>query len=273
MPDKERTGEKKIKLVVFDWAGTTVDYASSASMHVLADVFEKARVPIPKNRINAYMGMEKKEQIRLLLSEEPTDARWQEAYRRPRSEEDVERIYKNFEKELHDIVVSYSDPIPGVVDTVKALRRSGLKIGSTTCCSAQMMEQVLLHAKERGYEPDCVVTLDDIDYSRATPFMIFECMRRLHVYPPTAVVKVGDTLVDMEEGKNAGAWSIGILTGSNLLGLSEEEYYGLDPHELQILKDRAKAQYKKAGADLVIDSVMELPGAIETINARMREMR
>ena len=45
-------------------------------------------------------------------------------------------------------------------------------------------------------------------------------MRRLNVYPPSAVVNVGDTVVDIQEGKNAGAWSIGILTSSNLLGLT-----------------------------------------------------
>lgn len=92
-----------------------------------------------------------------------------------------------------------------------------------------MMEQVIPKAAEMGYQADCVVTPDVTGIGRPTPFMLFECMRRLEVYPPRAVVKVGDTVVDMLEGKNAGAWSVGILTGSNLLGLSQEEYEALEP--------------------------------------------
>ena len=61
--------------------------------------------------------------------------------------------------------------------------------------------------------------------------MVFECMRQLNIYPPRCVVKVGDTVVDMQEGKNAGAFAIGILTGSNLLGLTKEEYDAM-PAEL-----------------------------------------
>ena len=83
------------------------------------------------------------------------------------------------------------------------------------------------------------------------------------MYPPSAVVKVGDTVVDIQEGKNAGAWSIGILTGSNLLGLTQAEYEAMAPDELE--------QRKQAGADLVIDSIRELPDAVAEINRRMAE--
>ena len=101
-----------------------------------------------------------------------------------------------------------------MVDTVQQLLKQGLKIGSTTGYTSQMMKQVLPKARGLGYEADCVVTPDVTGASRPTPFMLYECMRRLNVYPPSAVVKVGDTVVDIQEGKNAGAWSIGILISS-----------------------------------------------------------
>ena len=99
--------------------------------------------------------------------------------------------------------------------------------------------------------------------------MLYECMRQLNVYPPCCVVKVGDTTVDIEEGKNAGAFAVGILTGSNLLGLTQEEYDAMPADELAKRKQEAAARYQAAGADLIIDSIRELPKAVETLNGRL----
>ena len=76
-------------------------------------------------------------------------------------------------------------------------------------------------------------------------------------------------MVDMQEGKNAGAWSIGILTGSNLLGLTQEEYQAAEPDDLEVRKRKATDRYREAGADLVIDSILELPAAIDELNRRL----
>ena len=142
----------------------------------------------------------------------------------------------------------------------------GLKIGSTTGYNAQMMENVIPVAEAGGYHPDCIVTPDVTGQGRPSPFMVFECMRQLNVYPPNSVVKVGDTVADILEGKNAGAWSIGILEASNLLGLTKAEYDGLSEEELSAKKEAARRKYLDAGADLVINSIRELPEAVEKLN-------
>ena len=77
--------------------------------------------------------------------------------------------------------------------------------------------------------------------------------------------------MDMQEGRNAGAWSVGILTGSNLLGLSQEEYEAMDSAELERRKEKAAERYREAGADLVIDSIRELSAAIEELNRRIQK--
>ena len=69
--------------------------------------------------------------------------------------------------------------------------------------------------------------------------------------------------------KNAGAYAIGVLTGSNLLGLTQEEYDAMDPLALNRKKKEAALGYLHAGADLVIDSIRELPEAIAVLNRRM----
>lgn len=258
-----------IQMVVFDWAGTTVDYGSSAPAEVFDRVFTGAGLRLTREEINRPMGMEKRAHIRELLSCESGSRQWREAYGRPWTEEDVERLYREFEETLRQVVAEYSAPIPGVVEAVAKLRERGLRIGSTTGYTSEIMELVIPRARALGYEADCVVTPDLTGAGRPTPFMLYECMRRMNVYPPAAVVKVGDTVVDVQEGKNAGAWSVGILTGSNLLGLTREEYLAAQPEELEARKSEAADRYREAGADLVIDSIRDLPAAIDELNRRM----
>jgi phosphonoacetaldehyde hydrolase len=263
--------DRKIQMVVFDWAGTTVDYASSAPHVVFDKVFSGHQIHLTGAEIDKPMGMEKKAHIRSLLSTESGTRQFQKNYERNWNEDDVEQYYEEFEKTLADVVADFSTPIDGVVETVAELRRRGLKIGSTTGYTSQIMERVIPKAKALGYEADVVMTPDLAGGARPTPFMLYACMQKLDVYPPCTVVKVGDTVVDMQEGKNAGAWSIGILQGSNMLGLSQEEYDHMDPEALKERKKKAEQSYYEAGADFVIDSIRDLPETIDKINKILNE--
>lgn len=142
----------------------------------------------------------------------------------------------------------------------------GLKIGSTTGYTSEMMENVKYKAAELGYKPDCIITPDLADGGRPSPNMVFEAMKQLSVESVNRVVKVGDTLSDIMEGKNAGTWTVGLLKGSNLLGLTEEEYDKLDPEELENLKISTAIKYYQAGADFVVEDITELPEIIKEIN-------
>lgn len=80
----------KIQMVVFDWAGTTVDYGSSAPGDVFDRVFASAGIHLTKEEINRPMGMEKKAHIRELLSCASGNRQWAEVYKRAWTEVDVE---------------------------------------------------------------------------------------------------------------------------------------------------------------------------------------
>jgi phosphonoacetaldehyde hydrolase len=84
-----------------------------------------------------------------------------------------------------------------------------------------------------------------------------------------SVVKVGDTLADIEEGLNAGAWTVGISLTSNLLGLSEEELAALSDDEQLSAQEKAEEQLYRAGAHYVIDGIWDLPDVVEEINDRL----
>ena len=94
-----------IGLVVFDWAGTTVDYGSSAPSEVFGRVFTNAGLHLTREEINRPMGMEKKAHIRELLASESGNRQWLEVYGAPWTEADVERLYQEFEDTLRQVVL------------------------------------------------------------------------------------------------------------------------------------------------------------------------
>ncbi len=261
--------KQQIKLVVFDWAGTTTDFGSQAPVDVFDRTFRQKGLVFTKAEINAPMGMEKKAHIRSMLSTGKGKELWNDAYGRSWNEDDIEDVYQCFENNLRTVVTEYSRLIPGVKETVDKLKEMGLKIGSTTGYTSDIMQYVIPEAAKQGYEPDCVVTPDITEHSRPTPFMVFECMRQLNVYPPKLVVKAGDTVMDILEGKNAGAWSVGIIKGSNVAGLSEAEYDALDLADKNALHEKVRKTYMEAGADYVVDDITELPQVIAEINSRL----
>jgi len=119
-----------------------------------------------------------------------------------------------------------------------------VRIGSTTGYTRAMIERVLPKAARQGYSPDCVVTPDDVGQGRPYPWMIFENMKRLGVYPPGVLVKVGDTASDILEGRNAGAIAIGVCESSSDAVLGGPEH--------------ARRMLTEAGADRVIGIAPDL---------------
>ena len=113
--------------------------------------------------------------------------------------------------------------IPGTRETVAWLRARGMKIGSTTGYTEEMMAVLAEAARARGYAPDCIVVPSQAPAGRPAPFMCWRAATLLGVYPPSAIVKVGDTIVDLDEGRNAGMWTVAVAMTGNELGLGPEE--------------------------------------------------
>lgn len=257
---------KKIEAVIFDWAGTTVDYGCFAPVQAFKDAFESYGLHPTFDEIRKPMGMLKIDHIKTMLSMETLGKEFQNVYGRDFNDEDVQKIYDIFEKALMAGITKHTEVKPYVIDAVNELRKMGLKIGSTTGYTNMMMEPVLKSAVEQGYNPDCWFSPDSTDHvGRPYPYMIFQNMMALKVSSVQAVVKVGDTVSDIKEGVNAGAYSVGVIEGSSLLGYNEEEYNALDAQTRQAAIEKAKETYFENGANAVIMNFSELPGLIETL--------
>jgi phosphonoacetaldehyde hydrolase len=101
--------------------------------------------------------------------------------------------------------------------------------------------------------------------------MIFRSMEALNVYPPRRVVKVGDTVVDIQDGLNAGVWSVAVVDSSNEMGLSEAEFKALPDSVKAQRRAAVRAKFEAADADFVIDSLAKLPDLIRELNHRLTD--
>lgn len=247
---------KKTEAVIFDWAGTTVDYGCFAPVQAFMEVFKNAGIEPTMEEVREPMGMLKWDHIRTMLEMPRIKELWTEKYQKAPTDADADQLYAQFEPSLLKILDQFSDPKPYVLETVTKLREMGIKIGSTTGYTDIMMNVVVPKAKELGYAPDCWFSLDSTDgMGRPYPYMIFENMKTLKVSSVENAIKVGDTVSDILEGKNAGLFTIGILEGSSVLGLSQEEYEALSETERQEKLSQAEEKYKKAGADAVVRDI------------------
>lgn len=262
----------KIEGVIFDWAGTTVDFGCFAPVNVFLEIFKEAGVEVTMDEARIPMGMLKRDHIKAMLQMPRISHLWEEKYGRTFEEKDIDDLYKSFEPLLLASLKEYTDPLPHVLDTVSILRDKGLKIGSTTGYTDIMMDIVVPSAAEKGYAPDFVITPDaTASCGRPFPYMIFRNIEALRITAPWKTVKVGDTIADIQEGQNAGVWSVGVIAGSSQMGLSLEEYQAMPEAERQNAINKAGDAFILAGADFTIETLEGLPPLIERINDLIAE--
>lgn len=200
----------KIKLVVFDLAGTTVK--DNRDVHrVLQHTLARYDVYITLEDANEVMGLPKPVAIRMLL---------QKKEGRPISvtEGYINDLHKLFVREM--IRFYQTDPgvteRDGVTETFRELRCMGVKIGVDTGFSRPIVKPLIdrLGWLKHGLL-DCSVTSDEVARGRPYPDLIYESMRRTGIDDAASVMKVGDTASDIQEGKAAGCGkTVGITSGA-----------------------------------------------------------
>ncbi|MBT1170751.1 phosphonoacetaldehyde hydrolase [Bifidobacterium sp. SO4] len=250
----------RFEAVIFDWAGTTVDYGCFAPVRAFQEAFKEFGVTPTMDETRKPMGMLKHDHINTMLHMNRIARAWEDAHGAAPTDADVDAVYSHFEPKLLSILDNYADPKPGVVEAVAALREAGIKIGSTTGYTDKMMEIVVPKAAENGYSPDFWISPDGTNgFGRPYPYMVFKNLEKLGVTDVRRAAKVGDTLSDIREGKNAGVFTIGVTEGSSQMALSQDEFEALDEAGKAQARAAARTAFVNAGADAVIDTMAELP--------------
>jgi phosphonoacetaldehyde hydrolase len=255
----------QLKAVVFDWAGTMIDFGCRAPVIALQRVFEGAGVPISEAEARADMGMAKRDHIRALLQQPRVASAWADAKGQAAAEPDVSALHDAVEPLMVDAARDCAVMIPGAVDTVRWLRARNVKIGSSTGYTRPMMADILPLAAAAGYSPDVVVCSGETHAGRPSPLMMWKNLLELGVWPLSSCVKVDDAPVGIEEGRAAGVWTIGVAASGNGVGLSLDDLAALSDDDRAARIAASRDVLLKAGAHVVIDTVADLPQALERI--------
>ncbi|HED13728.1 MAG TPA: phosphonoacetaldehyde hydrolase [Gammaproteobacteria bacterium] len=270
MPFKyQRSYHGPVEAVILDWAGTTMDYGCMAPAAVFMDVFERQGVPISMEEARVPMGAHKRVHIQQLTEMDSIRKRWQEKFAREPNDDDVSRMFADFVPSQIACLSTYSTLIPGAIDSIKALRSDGIKIGTTTGYLTEMVAVNLKDAKTQGYEPDVTVCASDVPAGRPYPYMCLLNAIRLGVTTMEACVKVDDTVPGIDEGLNAGMWTVGFAVSGNEVGLSLGDWSSLSASEQTKKRSKAYQRLLQSGAHYVVDSIADLLPCIDDIQTRI----
>ena len=220
-----------IQLAMFDMAGTTVnDKVDGHPLMVISMIraFAKHGIELAPDLINKHRGKQKSEAIQTLLKEaaelSPADA-----------ERIGDSIYRYFLHELESNLSSISE-IDGTTELFRHLKSKDIYIGVGSGFPMQVVQAI---ASQLGWLDkgllDYVGSAEQVGVGRPNPKMILDVMEQFGITDELAVVKIGDTVVDVQEGKNAGAWTVAVLTGS-----------------------QTEAQLIAAAPDYILSSIQEL---------------
>jgi len=259
----------RLKAVIFDWAGTTVDFGCFAPTGVFIEVFRQKGIEITLKEARGPMGIHKLDHIRVLTKYPRIASEWQLVRGNECTEKDIEEMFNNFIPLQLSVIEKYSAIIPELPEALKVIRALNMKIGSTTGYNNEMMSILTLCAARQGYVADSVVCATDVPAGRPAPWMVFRNAENLGIFPMQSILKIGDTIADIVEGINAGTWSVGVVTSSNEMGLTQKEISLMDPKELEIRKQLVRQTFLEAGADYVIDNLSETGDLIDKINAKL----
>jgi phosphonoacetaldehyde hydrolase len=247
--------DRRIRAVMLDWAGTTVDHGSLAPVFALQALFIKNGIELSRENARKDMGLAKRDHIRAILHLPNVLSQWRSLHSADPEEANVEALFHEFSPLQLEIIAQHSQLLPGVAETVSGWKNRDIRIGSSTGYTREMLSLVMARAEQAGFSPDASVCPDEAGGGRPYPWMLMRNAQLLDVYPPSLCVKIGDTISDIEEGRNAGMWTIGITRTGNLIGLDAVQWAELPEVEKQSLLAAASRQFLDAGADFIAEDI------------------
>jgi len=259
---------RKVQLVVFDWTGTLIDYGCKAPVKAFKKAFNHFGLNPSNKTIRKYIGMDKYNHINNIKNELNTKNIYI-----PQTDE-IYNIYENLQIQT---INEYSKLITGVLTMQQKLNDRNIHIATTTGYSREMLENVLKNAKLQGFNssfinvsPDMLeykTTRESGDMMRYIYHFIEELQEPIH---NGCVVKVGDTPIDMLEGKNSGAWNIGCISSGSLIGHDERHVKNIILNNKHNTDIATQNEYKngiqqltKNGANFIVHDINSVVDVID----------
>ena len=265
----ERQYTGPIEAIIMDWAGTTIDFGSLAPIRGFQGLFAAQGISISEAEARGPMGTEKREHIRLLCQHPRIRAAWIEIKGSAPSAADIDAMYEAFIPIQIEAIAETAVLIPGLLESIEWARNQGIKIGANTGYAEVMVEGLVARAAEQGYKPDSIVCATQVPKGRPYPYMCLKNAMELGVMNLAACVKIDDTIPGIDEGLNAGMWTIGLAVSGNEVGLSLAQWQALNEAEKDLYRAKAYDRFNRAGTHYVVDSIADIVPCLKDIQARL----
>jgi beta-phosphoglucomutase-like phosphatase (HAD superfamily) len=200
-----------INAILFDLIGTTVlEKDPDMINNCFVRAFANQGIAVTDNLIKANRGKDKGEMIGLILKK----------LSQPLSIKDP--ILNSFKVNLENNLPGFVEN-EGLHDTIHYLKGRKIKIGVGTGLQRDIFEQIFRHLNWKRLPWDYIGIAEEMGRGRPHPDMIFDMMRKLDL-TQNGFLKVGDTMADIQEGRNANVLTAAILSGTQRVKeLSDEK--------------------------------------------------
>jgi phosphonatase-like hydrolase len=193
-----------IKLVVFDMAGTTVKDTGQVAGAFSVALAEHG-IEISAEQLSGVRGSSKRQAVRDLIPEGPDRTRR------------TEIVYASFREHLaRKYETDGVEPTDGAEQIFERLRKRGVRVALNTGFDRDITGLLLTALNWQTETVDAVVCGDDVSHGRPAPYLIFRAMEATGTNGVQEVANVGDTVLDLQAGHNAGVrWNVGVLSGAH----------------------------------------------------------
>jgi phosphonatase-like hydrolase len=210
----------KIKLVVFDLSGTTVEddnavakclYEGARNFGIKATI-EDFQKTIGTNKIKLYEFMIARDRGHDVSIE------YLESYSFPEFNQQALEVFHSYSKLMVDYYRNEVKAMPGAEDVFRWCHENNIRTATDTGFHDDVNTAIMQGLKwlERGLVDLSLDVEDTNEIGRPAPFLIHQAMYRLRIQSVHEVIKIGDTPADLLSGYNAGcAGNIGVLSGAN----------------------------------------------------------
>jgi phosphonatase-like hydrolase len=208
---------QEVKLVVFDLAGTVIEDAGQVPAAFTA-VLRHHEIEITSESLREVRGASKREVIQRFVERQPGISKAEVLAH-------TEEIYNSFRSTLAGLYEKDGvREIAGATETFSWLQQRGVRVALNTGFDRTITELLLNSMRWNGDLINAVVCGDDVAQGRPAPYLIFRAMEMSGVTSVHQVTNVGDTVLDLQAGQNAGVrYNVGVLSGAHTKEQLERE--------------------------------------------------
>jgi phosphonatase-like hydrolase len=215
----------KFELIFFDLIGTTIK-DSNAHESLVIDAFYKSFAlngfQLSYAKVNEQRGKRKREAIQNLIPH-------------GLSIQVEDQIYNDFMRLLNASRNNFTE-MPGALKLFSFVQNKGIKIAIGSGLPIDFINELIRSLRWQSINFNYIGSSEELGRGRPDPIMILDSMKTLNIKDKSKVLKIGDTIVDIQEGKNAGVLTAAVLTGT-----------------------QRRADLEKQKPDFILQSILQVP--------------